>query len=407
MRAQDLNLRHLAALAAVRSAGSISAAARTVHLTQPAITQSIAKLERQLDTPLFIRQPEGMEPTPGCMVIADRIEGALRFVGSRRATMAQIRAFLGFASHGTYASAAKYTGLSEASLHRAVGDLQIALGARLLSRRGRSLILTRRGQETARNLRLAILEIEAGLVELAALAGREIGTIRIGAMPLARARLLPEAISAFHAEHPGTDISVVEGSYAELVVLLLEGRIDLMVGALRATESPDLQVEPLFSDIPLIVGRKGHPLETSDGMIDAARLGAYPWITPAIGTPLRTLWTEMFENLGVQPPHVAIECGSAMMIRQMLLGSNHLALLSSDQVALELEAGWLAAFGAAPGGPGRMIGVTYRRDWRPTSTQALLLDLIRAVSASLSTKINSPATLFIGRASSTANRPLR
>lgn len=377
-----------------------------VHLTQPAITQGVAKLERQLGMPLFTRQPEGMEPTAAGILMSDRIEAALRLVGSRRATMAQIRAFLGFVDHGTYAAAAKAMGISEASLHRAVGDFQIALGPRLLNRRGRSLVLTTQGQETARNLRLAIVEIEAGLVELAALAGREIGSIRIGAMPLARARLLPEAISAFHAEHPGTDISVVEGSYAELVVLLRDGRIDLMVGALRAPEGVDLRSEPLFPDIPLIVGRKGHPLEAVRGDIEAVHLGAYPWIMPAVGTPLRTLWSEMFEKLGGRPPHVAIECGSAMMIRQMLHGSDRLALLSSDQIALELETGWLAAYGPAPGSLGRTIGVTYRGDWRPTARQALLLGLLRVISESLSTKIYSPATVSIGRTSPAANRPL-
>ncbi|MGZ8361989.1 MAG: helix-turn-helix domain-containing protein, partial [Allosphingosinicella sp.] len=44
----DLNLRHLRAAAAIRRCGSISRAAGEVALSQPALTQGIAKLEAQL-----------------------------------------------------------------------------------------------------------------------------------------------------------------------------------------------------------------------------------------------------------------------------------------------------------------------------------------------------------------------
>jgi DNA-binding transcriptional LysR family regulator len=58
-----LNLRHLKAVAAIVDSGSISGAARAVNLTQPAITQAIAKIEATLDTSLFERTSSGMEPT--------------------------------------------------------------------------------------------------------------------------------------------------------------------------------------------------------------------------------------------------------------------------------------------------------------------------------------------------------
>lgn len=387
MEIQDFNLRHLAAVAAVRSLGTISGAARTVHLTQPAITQGIAKLERALGIPLFLRRPDGMEPTEACALLAARAEVALRLIASRRTSMAQIRAFLAFASTGTYASAAAATGLSEASLHRAVADLSAAYGGTLLDRRGRGLVLTRKGQTIARSLRLATVELDAALVDLAALAGREIGRITIGAMPLARARLLPDVIARYHAEHPGTDLAVIEGSHAELVGPLRDGRIDILVGALRPESGSEFVTSPLFRDIPLVVGRAGHPLGELRGAADGKRLLTYPWIVPGQATPLRALWRRMFEMLGEEAPHVAIECGSGMMIRQILIASDHLTLLSADQIAVELEAGWLESFGPAPGDLGRTIGTTIRADWRPTVRQRRFLDLLREGGDSFDTSI--------------------
>lgn len=373
----NLNLRHLAAVAAVKVAGSISGAARLVHLTQPAISQGIAKLESQLGHPLFVRQPGGMEATEAGKIVGRRAEEALRLIGSRRATNTQIHAFLAFAQAGTYAAAARNTKLSQASLHRAISDLSLALGARLLDRQGRALVLTRRGKEAARDLALGVSEIQSALFELEALAGIETGRIAIGAMPLSRARILPRAINAFHRRFPQVDLVITEGSYAELIEPVRNGRIDIMVGALRDEEMPDLETTPLFDDRPAIIARNGHPLRNKAGSLSASDLLSYPWLISSPGTPLHSLWRTMFMAMDAVPPRVSIECGSAMTIRQLLLSSDHLTLLSTDQVALEIDAGWLANLGYAPGKLSRSIGVTVRRDWRPTPVQAEFLKQLR------------------------------
>jgi len=68
----DLNLRHLRGVAAIVRAGSVSAAAQLVSLSQPALTQGVAKLEAQLSTPLFTRQAGGMEATEAGRALAAR-----------------------------------------------------------------------------------------------------------------------------------------------------------------------------------------------------------------------------------------------------------------------------------------------------------------------------------------------
>jgi len=379
MDADQLNIRHLAAVAAVVRSGSISAAARAVNLTQPAITQGIAKLERQLAMPLFDRRPDGMAATPAATVLAGRVEEALRLIGSRNVTAAQIRAFVALARSGSYAGAAIETGHAEASLHRAVGDLSLVLGARLVERRGRGVMLSRRGAAVARGFRLALSELRSALAELAGLRGADVGRIAIGAMPLSRARLLPDAIARFHAAHPDVDLAIAEGSHIELVGPLRDGEIDLMIGALRdPSAGDDLTQTPLFDDRPVIIGRAGHPLGRQSSVLTPADLVRFPWVVSARGTPLRALWGRMFEAVGIAPPRVPIECGSVLTVRQMLIGSDFLTLLSTDQVALELEAGWLMRVGDAPGDVNRTIGVTTRADWRPTPMQARFLAILQA-----------------------------
>ena len=61
----DLNLRHLRMLAVIAETGSLSAAAKATGISQPALTQAVAKLETSFGTALFNRTPGGVRPTPG------------------------------------------------------------------------------------------------------------------------------------------------------------------------------------------------------------------------------------------------------------------------------------------------------------------------------------------------------
>ena len=374
------NIRHFAALAATVRHGSVTRGARAVNLTQPALTQAIARLEADLGCALFERGASGMTPTEPARLLAPRAEAAIAHVGSPRVTGTQVRAFLALARTGSYAGAAETTGLSAASLHRAVADLAVALGQRLVDKRGRSILLTPQGERRARGFGLAMAELRNGLAEVAAWQGKAAGRIVVGAMPLSRARWLPETILRFHGLHPGLSIAVVEGSHAELAGPLRDGEIDLMLGALReAALLEDLAQEPVFWDKPQLVMRAGHPLLLSEKPM-AAQLAAFPWILPARDTPLRQYWEAMMRAAGAEPPSVGIECGSVLTVRQLLLGSDALTLLSPAQLAVELEAGVLATL-PTPAPVLRRIGITTREGWRPTAPQSAFVALLREVAS--------------------------
>jgi DNA-binding transcriptional LysR family regulator len=236
--------------------------------------------------------------------------------------------------------------------------------------------LTARGTALARRLRLAQSELDAAIAELGQLHGREVGRIVIGAMPLSRAKLLPDTVGRFHRLYPSVDVTIIEGSHTELIGPLRDGEIDLMIGALRGNVPADLVQRPMFVDRPVVLGRAEHPLRNMSRVPSAAELAAFPWVVPALPTPLRLQWARMFEGSGIKPPRVAIECGSVLVIRQLLLESDHLTLLSPAQVAVELEAGWLVKLCPAPGNPTRTIGMTCRTEWRPTRLQQRFIDVL-------------------------------
>ena len=59
-----MEIRELRAFTAVAEEGSLSAAARRLHVSQSALSQTVASLERQLGVRLLLRSSTGVTPTP-------------------------------------------------------------------------------------------------------------------------------------------------------------------------------------------------------------------------------------------------------------------------------------------------------------------------------------------------------
>ena len=74
------NIRHLRVFLEVVECKSISKASERVFLSQPAITQAIAKLETTMGTSLFSRRSDGMYVSESGEVFALRIRRALDMV---------------------------------------------------------------------------------------------------------------------------------------------------------------------------------------------------------------------------------------------------------------------------------------------------------------------------------------
>jgi len=76
----DLDLNLLRAFDAVLREGSVTAAGERLGLSQPAMSNALARLRRLLDDPLFMRTPRGMRPTPFAQRLAIPVQQALDLI---------------------------------------------------------------------------------------------------------------------------------------------------------------------------------------------------------------------------------------------------------------------------------------------------------------------------------------
>lgn len=388
----DLNWRHLLAAARISEAGGIGAAVDTAHLSQPALTQALSRLEAALGAPLFDRGRRGMVPTRAGALFLARItraetaltEGILALdrstgrgqadVGVRSLTMSQLRAISALGHASGFAEAARRLGFSQPSVHRSVRELELLLGKPLVHRYGRGVALTPLARRFIRSAGLVRAELEAGLEELAALSHRSRGRIVVGAMPLARSGLLPRAVAAFLRDHPATAIRIVDGPYDDLLAGLLSADIDLLIGAARDPAPTDAVVQtPLFEDRLAVFGRNGHPIATP---ATPQTLAAYPWVAAPQGTPLRAEWDRLFAPLTTAP--IPVECSAVETIRGLLLDGDWLTLIYPDQLRMEITSGLVRQIGDGHFGDARQIVQTTRRDWLPSPAQAAFQAALQA-----------------------------
>ncbi len=391
------NLRHLHAAVEIARVGSISLAAANVHLSQSAVTQGIARLESRVGERLFDRTGAGMRATESGQRFVARVERAFQQLKSieneiapepvrvgeplhRRVTTTQLRALIAVVAAGGFSLAARELGLSQPSVYRSARELETVCGCSLFRRRSNGVDTTSVARNVARSASLAFAEIRQGFEEVDELHGRMQSRVAVGCLPLARTKLLPDAITKFLSRHPSARVKVVDGPYDELLHALLHGNIDIMIGALRDPR-PTHQVvqEPLFDDPLSIVVRRGHPLlrRRASSVAELARLH---WIVPREGTPARDHFNTFFVKRGVAPPANPIECSSLVTTRGLLLQSDRAALLSHRQVGPDVEKGYLATLSDPLPGTERSIGLTLRKSWKPTTLQASFLETIRKLA---------------------------
>lgn len=387
------NLRHLLGAVAVAEQGTLSRAAQEINLSQPALTQGIAKIEQELGVLLFRRSGGGMQPTDaGRLFIArtrrgfdflrraDRIAGKPYF--HHQITLGQLRSLIATVDAGGFREAAVLLGRDASTVSRACREIELQFEIALFENTSSGLKPTRSGEALTRNAKLALWEFGQAVYDVRGLQGDFEGRLSIGCLPLAQSSIVPLALNLFAGEYPQVVCRVVDGYYTPLARGLLRGDLDLLIGALRNEELPGgLVQERLFVDALSVVARVGHPLaqRRNIAMEDLAR---YPWVAPRLGAPSRNYFDEMLGGQEISDTVPApIETGSHSVLKGILFNSDRLALLSRRQAAQDFEAKLLTRIDIALPDSGREIGMTWREDWLPGSPQERFLNILREVAS--------------------------
>ncbi|AMM86408.1 LysR family transcriptional regulator [Martelella sp. AD-3] len=394
------NLRHLRVFLAVAETHSVTRAAELCFVSQPAVTQALGKIASLAGATLFSRTPQGLYVTEAGEMLACRVRRALAYLDPALSdvaprlkvtvTRAQLNALIAVAETQNFTLAAKRLGLAQPTVHRAVSQIESEAERPLFERTAFGIVATRAASTLAQAARLAFAELAQADADLAEAMKRETGRIVVGAMPLSRACVLPDAIVAFRALGRAIPVDVLEGDYDDLLAGLRRGETDFLIGALRdPAPIGDIVQEELFTDSVVLVAGPRHPLlrKRKDGTLlqpTFEALARYPFVVAPEGTPIRSHFDRMFEAAGLAVPSRLVETRSVILMRELLEKSDHLGCVSKRQAEAEIGHGLMIALPFELPASARPIGLTLRAGFLPTAAQTLFLKLLRETALSLS-----------------------
>ncbi|MEZ5655367.1 MAG: LysR family transcriptional regulator [Sphingobium sp.] len=391
------SLRQLQIVAATAELGNIRQAAASVGMSQPAASQAISKLENELGERLFRRDVHGTRPTESGLAFARRINRALSYffdaqhkavaageiskrsaANHRLATTRQFSIFLEMVEQRNYTQTARYLGVSQPNVHRAIRDLEKFLGQKLFHSYNGGLELTSTARLLAPDISLGFREIQQSFDELFERRGKHQSTIIIGCLPHVQTELIPIAISRIISNYPNVKIKIVDEEFAFLLDRLIRAKVDVVFGALRnPIPNENLIQETLIFDRLSGVVRASHPILKRDKDISLQTLD---WIVPPERTPARVQFENYLSDNGTAFPTRFLECGSIAATRGLLENTNFAALLSISRIGSDLKENRLALLPVQHEPDPIPIGLCYRRSWHPTAVQAEMLQLLREVS---------------------------
>ena len=230
--------------------------------------------------------------------------------------------------HGTLNEAAKHLGTSQPALSRMIALVEQRIGSELFKRDSRPLIPTEICKALAKHGRSIATARHRAMEDVRLDRSGMIGELRIGAPPFLCERLVEDAIAAFISERPGIHVKLASEYFPLLEDRLITNQVDLVICPLRLLTAPkiELNIEKLFEDDHVVVGRKDHPLaKCSD--ISVGDLEAATWISHAEISMLRIDMSTALTSYGVQNLNIAFQSGSAGAIFELLRNTDFLTVL--------------------------------------------------------------------------------
>ena len=193
---------------------------------------------------------------------------------------------------GSMTAAAAALAYTPSAVSQAIGALEREAGAALVHRGPRGVRLTEAGAVLARHAAALRERLALAGDELDAVVNARAGRLRLAAFPSAGSVLVPPAIAAFRADHPGVELSLEEAEPAVAADGLRDGRYDLAIVFeydFEAVMDPaGIELHPLGDDEMLVALPPGHALAGME-RIPMERLSGETWVSSADTTCDRLL----------------------------------------------------------------------------------------------------------------------
>jgi LysR family pca operon transcriptional activator len=271
--------------------------------------------------------------------------------------------------------------VTESAISKTLHELEEQLGVRLFERTKKGMALTEAGRQFTNYAHSAIDSLQMGASLASGKRQGPASVIKIGAMAVVAATLLPEVVRRFVATEGDSLVEITSGPSTLLLERLRSGYVEVVLG--RCPTSRDmtgLTFEHLYGDRHSFVIQSRHPLAGVQSLTPD-RIAAFPIVMP----PRESLfWEEIqqyFLARGIRPKATQVEVLDLQFCRNYTLLSDAIWIASDRAVEADLASGALVRLAIDAPRFDAPIGIIMRNGHFPDAQANRLIELVREASA--------------------------
>lgn len=295
---------------------------------------------------------------------------------------ARLNVFREVVALGSFSDAADALSYSQSAVSQAIATLEGELGVALIERRRGGVRPTAAGAALAGHVGGILARMETAETEVAAIAAGRGGRLRTASFPTAGATLMPQAIAAFRASHPGVELTLAEGEPEEIAPRLRAGEFDLVLlfefeGVGERLGAGTRRFE-LFDDPLQLALRHDHPL-AGRGELRLGDLDRESWVQTSAASPCARHVVRSCHAAGFEPS-VSFESDDYQTVQGLVGAGVGVAMI--PKLALSTIREDIRVRSLHPASPVRKVFAATPRAAAVTPALATMLDVLREVSRS-------------------------
>jgi len=284
-------------------------------------------------------------------------------------SLRQLRYLVALADTLHFGEAAAICHVSQPNLSAQLRELERTLGAQLVERTSRQVLLTPVGAEIVGRAREVLSRVDE-LTDAAAVGTDPFsGPLRLGVIPTISPYVLPKALPAVRRSHPELELHLTEDYTDRLVSRLVDGELDLLLLALPVESATGISTKALIDEPFVVAAPRRHRLSDRE-TVAVEDIDVSEMLLLRDGHCLRDQALAAC-NVDRAARRQVVEGSSLSTLVQMVANGLGITLLPQTAVAVDVPSGNEVAIRSfhSPR-PGRTIGLA----WRTTSPRTAVFD---------------------------------